>query len=63
MNKTEQIVHFYNVDPLLESAQDVGEAIHSETNSVKKATTVLTQSYHRKKLTQQTLKSDEINIS
>ncbi|MFE4241409.1 hypothetical protein [Peribacillus butanolivorans] len=38
MNKTEQIVHFYNVDPLLESAQDVGEAIHSETNSVKKAT-------------------------
>ena len=36
MNKTEQIVHFYNVDPLLEAAQDVGEAIHSETNSVKK---------------------------
>lgn len=36
MNKTKQIVHFYNVAPLIESAQVVGEAIHSETNSVKK---------------------------
>lgn len=44
------------VEPLLDSAQDVGEAIHSVTDSVKKPLTASGQSFPRKNQCYQTQK-------
>ncbi|MGE7765640.1 hypothetical protein [Peribacillus sp. NPDC096540] len=58
MNKTNRIVHLYIVDPLLDSAQDVGEAeaIHAVTSSVKKATNGFTTELSLKKVNPQNIK-------
>ena len=50
MNKTEQIVHFYNVDPLLESAQDVGKPYIQKQTLLKRATYGFTTKLSSKKV-------------